>query len=162
MTRPPQTDTGGLADLSELIMKPLDEAGVSMLSSMVLRIEDSRQRSDVAEALRPILAIDESRAWATSAEQQRWQALVGGGQTALADGYKGRLTEYLANTSCARKWANGAVATGVARRALGQTFRGDVVALNDRLRSDSCPASKTVSARVMRDISSFAELHRGN
>ena len=162
MTKPPMPDQGGLADFSEVVMKPLDEAGVGMLSQVVDRIDEPRQRSDIAEALRPIAAIAESRSWAASAEQQRWQALVTGSQAALSESYRSRLTDYLGGTVCSRKWSNGAGATGVMRRALGQTFRGDVVALNDKLRSEACPASKSVSAKVLKEFSSYADLARSN
>jgi hypothetical protein len=58
---------------------------------------------------------------------------------------------------CSARWSNGSIATGIARRAIAQEFRGDVVAVYDALRIGSCPASKTTPEKVMRDLSSMAE-----
>lgn len=162
MTRPPLPEAAALADFSEIVMKPLDQATVGMLASQTAKVEDPRQRHDLIEALRPISAIDESRSWAASQEHQRWQGLISAAQAPLSDGYKGRITEFLGSTACSRKWSSGAVATGVARRALGQGFRGDVVVLNDKLRSDTCPAAKTMQSKILRDLTSFADLARGS
>ncbi len=162
MTKPPLADATGVADFSELVMRPLDEASVGMLTRVVARIDEPRQRSDVADALRPISAIAESRAWSASADQQRWQSFVSGSQGAASETYKGRLTDYLSGAICSRKWSNGSAATGVLRRALGRTFRGDVVALHDRIRSDTCPASKSVSSKIFKDFSSYVDLARTN
>ena len=41
---------------------------------------------------------------------------------------------------CSARWSNGAVATGIARRAVTAQFRGDVVAVYDSLKAQSCPA----------------------
>ena len=72
-----------------------------------------------------------------------------------------RLTDYLAKLQCKSRWSNGSVATGVARRAAEQRFRGDIVAIFDRLKADDCPASKTVSP-IFRDLGAAADLARGN
>jgi hypothetical protein len=62
---------------------------------------------------------------------------------------------------CRPRWSNGAVATGVARRAQRQEFRGDLVTVFDRLKEDACPASKTVLPKVMKDLSASADAVRG-
>jgi hypothetical protein len=61
---------------------------------------------------------------------------------------------------CSARWSNGSVATGVARRAVAQQFRGDVVALYDGLKSNTCPASAKMPSKVLRDLSSAAETAR--
>jgi hypothetical protein len=61
---------------------------------------------------------------------------------------------------CSARWSNGSIATGVARRAVAQEFRGDVVAVYDGLRTDACPASSKALPSVMRDLSSMAEWAR--
>ncbi len=160
MTRPPLTDQGGLADFSELVMKPLDEAGAGSLKRIAARIADGRQRGELAEALRPIAAVEESRSWAQSAEQRRWQALATGGEAALSDTYKGRITDYLGALACNRKWSSGAVATGVARRSMGQSFRGDPTAVLEKLRSEGCPASKSLLPKALRELVSYVDATR--
>ena len=61
---------------------------------------------------------------------------------------------------CSARWSNASVATGVARRALAQEFRGDVVGVYDELRTGTCPASAKMPAKVMRDLSAAAEQAR--
>lgn len=161
-TQPPQADTGGLADFSGLVMRPLDEAAAAMLTRVSARIDSPRLRDDLADSLAPVTNLAESRKWAASADQQRWQALVNGAQPALSEGYKVRITEYLGATACKGRLANGAMATGVIRRAQRQTFRGDVVAIFDKLRGDGCPGAKSVPPRVMREFTSVVELARNN
>lgn len=162
MTKPPLPDTSGLADFSELVMKPLDEDKAASLTRMVSRIQDRRLGGDIADALQPILAIGDSRAWAPGPEQQRWQSLVNGASGALADSYRARVTDFLGTTACSRKWANGAVATGIARRAMAQTFRGDAGALYDRIKADTCPASKEIAPKVLKDLGSYVDASHGN
>ena len=80
----------------------------------------------------------------------------------MQDSYKPRLTEHLAKLACKSRWSSGSVATGLARRAQGIEFKGDAIALFDRLRADECPASKTASRRVMRGLSTAVDIARGN
>ena len=80
---------------------------------------------------------------------------------AASDGYKAKLTDALVRLACRSKWSSGAVATGVVKRAVGAGFRGDVVAMHDRLSADTCPASKTVSRRALRELSAAADTAKG-
>jgi hypothetical protein len=61
---------------------------------------------------------------------------------------------------CSARWSNGAVATGIARRAVTAQFRGDVVTVYDSLRAPSCPASSQAMPKVMKDLSTAAETVR--
>ncbi|MCK9911284.1 hypothetical protein MXD81_19185, partial [Microbacteriaceae bacterium K1510] len=61
---------------------------------------------------------------------------------------------------CSARWSNGAIATGIARRAIAPQFRGDVVAIYDGLKAPSCPASNATPPKVMRELSSTAETVR--
>lgn len=162
MTKPPQADSSGLADLTELVIKPLDEVQVGLLQAMMSRIDNGPLKADITEAMAPLTDIAASRKWAQTPEQQAWLSLVNSAQPALSEGYKVRITDYLAKAICQARWSNGSVATGVARRAQGQGFRGDVAGLYERLRSDGCQAGKAVPSRIMRELSSFVDLSKAN
>jgi hypothetical protein len=170
MTLPPEWNPNGLTDMSEIAVKPLDAAGQADLKGRVAAIADGEVRARAAEAIAPLL--DAGRNWNGSAEQQRWQSWASAppfttGTLAsppapmpVIDTYKSDLTGYLIKAMCSTRWSNGAVATGVARRALAQQFRGDVVAVYDGLKSNQCPASAKMPSKVMRDLSSAAEAAR--
>jgi hypothetical protein len=62
---------------------------------------------------------------------------------------------------CRPRYAGGAVAAGVARRAMADGFKGDMPAIYDRLRAPDCAASSTVGARLLRDLATAADAARG-
>lgn len=158
MTVPPQWDTSGLADLSELVIKPLDASEQAGLKHAAARVPDPDLRARSEEALGPLTA--GSGAWSGAADQLRWQSWSGASPPPPADTYKSDLTSYLTKLMCSARWSNGAIATGIARRAVAQQFRGDVVAVYDGLRDGSCPASKQTPDKVMRELSASAEQAR--
>ena len=63
--------------------------------------------------------------WSASADGQAWGALLRASEAAMADGYRTRLAEHLGRLACRSRFADGAVAAGVARRASGPSFKGD-------------------------------------
>ncbi len=63
---------------------------------------------------------------------------------------------------CKPRWSNGSVATGIARRAQAQQFRGDLVAIYDRLKADALPGLEDHSPEDPEDLSAAADLARGN
>jgi len=162
MTRPPEADADGLADLSDVSMTTPGEADVSAIRSMLERVVSRRVRGRLSEEFQPMLDLSEMAKWSGSSEQSAWQTLSYTGTPLQSDAYKARLTEYLGKLSCRARWSNGSVATGVARRVQTRQFRGDLLAIYDRLKADDCPASKTVPAKVMKDLASAADLLRGN
>ena len=162
MTSPPLADTTGMSDLTDVTIRPLEEAELAVLTRALDRVENARLKGQIKDALAPVMNVAESRRWAGSNDLQAWQSLVTASIGGQSDGYRMRLTEYLGKAMCRPRWSNGSVATGIARRAQGQTFRGDLIALHDRLKADACPASKTVPKRVMRDLSSAADFARTN
>ena len=162
MTRPPENDAEGLADFSGLALKPIAETDVAAMKQMLERIISRRVRAHVAEAFAPLMNLAEGAKWAGTPEQVRWQSFTSVADPALPDTYKSRLTDYLARLQCKARWSNGSVATGIARRAQTQQFRGDLVTIYDRLKSDDCPASKMVPLKVLHDLGAAADLARGN
>ena len=91
-----------------------------------------------------------------------WQGFVrSSADAAAAEGSKTRLSEYLGRLMCRPRHASGAVAAGVARRAMAQGFKGDMLAIYDKLRSPDCPASAAMSPGLMRELATAADTARG-
>ncbi len=172
MTPPPEWNPAGLTDISEVAIKAPDEAQLAELKGKIQNIANDDVRVRAAEAVASLLG--GSTNWQGSAEQQRWQSLtnapapqpvttaaIPGLPPTPTDTYKTDLTSYLTKMMCSARWSNGSVATGVARRAVAQQFRGDVVAVYDGLKAKSCPAaSAQMPGKVMRELSSAAETAR--
>ncbi len=158
MTVPPEWDTSGLADLSELAIRPLDATEQATLKAAAERVPDADARQRSREMLAPLAA--SAKSWVGSADQLRWQSWSGASPPPPAATYKYDLTSYLTKLMCSARWTDGAIATGIARRAVAQQFRGDVVAVYDGLRSSSCPAGKQTPPKVMRELSASAEQAR--
>jgi uncharacterized protein YjbI with pentapeptide repeats len=132
-TLPPEWDASGLTDLSDFTIRPMDEAEQAALQRTVDRIGDDDMRARAKEAMAPLT--DAGANWTGSSDQQRWQSWAGASPPPPAANYKYDLTTYLTKLMCSTRWSNGSVATGIARRALAQEFRGDVIAVHDGLRT---------------------------
>jgi uncharacterized protein YjbI with pentapeptide repeats len=158
MTLPPQWDTTGLSDLSELAVRAPDEAERAALKSSLARITEEDVRARAMEAIGPMA--ETGGTWSTGVDQQRWQSWAGASPPPPALSYRVDLTNYLTKLMCSARWSNGSVATGIARRAMAQQFRGDVVAVYDGLKNKACPAATQAPAKVMRELSSAAETAR--
>jgi uncharacterized protein YjbI with pentapeptide repeats len=158
LTPPPVWDSTGLSDLTELAVRAPDEAERASVQKAMERITDEalRRRGDeVVGAL-----AEKDKTWSGTIDQQRWQSWVGASPVPPALNYRVDLTNYLTKLMCSARWSNGAIATGIARRAVSAQFRGDVVVVYDNLRSGSCPAAKEAPTKVMKDLSAAAETAR--
>jgi uncharacterized protein YjbI with pentapeptide repeats len=127
---PPAPDPSGLADYGQIVVRPLDDSEVSALRDTVQGIENGQVRRRVSEGLQSLLAPTDVRQWTQTPDAQRWAQFAT--QPAPAGDMKGPLTEYLKRLACRSRFADGSVAAGVVRRALGQAFRGDIVQINER------------------------------
>jgi uncharacterized protein YjbI with pentapeptide repeats len=157
-TVPPSQDGLTLADTAEIILRPPHDQDSPQLganarsdtATLAVRLGEDPARSGSASEL---------RAWGTSAEQQVWQSLAKPREASDADEYKSRLTGYLIRLMCQSRWANGAVAAGVAKRAMARGFKGDLEAIHARLKSATdCSASHKISPRLMQALDAAAEL----
>ena len=152
-----------MTDLADLAFTAPEEGHLNDFNQMLEKIADDRLRGQVKDSLSRLMAPDARRTWtAGSPDQQVWSSLVQSSAAGMGDGYKMRLTEYLVRIACKPRWSNGAVATGIAKRGLGVEFKGDLIALYDRLKADDCPASKTMSRRTLRALSTQVDITRGN
>jgi len=158
---PPQTDSENLFDLTGTTLTPITDANASDLKAAVERVMSRRVKARLGEQLAPLVNLPEAAKWMSSPEYGQWQSLVTAGTQMFPDYYKPRITDYLVRLQCRPRWSNGAVATGVARRAQRQEFRGDLVTVYDRLKDDACPAGKTVAPKTLKDLSAAADIARG-
>jgi uncharacterized protein YjbI with pentapeptide repeats len=162
LTRPPEADTSGLVDLTDLSIKPLGESDITQMKQLFSRSLSRSVKSQLKETMAPLLNLSQAEKWNNSPERARWQALTPLIDPAIPDGYETRLTEHLIALQCKPRWSNGSVATGIARRAQAQRFRGDLIAVYDGLKAPSCPASKSVPGDILRDLGAAADLARSN
>jgi uncharacterized protein YjbI with pentapeptide repeats len=158
LTQPPAWDSTGLTDLSELGVRPLDAGERAALASSLAHIVDANDRARAQDLAKQIA--DKDATWTGTVDQQRWQSWAGASPVPPALSYKTDITTYLTKLMCSGRWSNGAVATGIARRAMSPQFRGDAVFIYDSLKAPSCPASATAPPKVMRDLSATAETLR--
>ena len=156
-TTAPDRDAAQLADLGQLVLAPLEDAEVAKLNLLPGGLS-----TQARAALASVLTVDANRPWTDAADQQTWQALGTASATGAADNYRGRLTDHLVRLACSGRWRDGSLATGVARRALAREFKGDMPALYDRLKVEDCPASKTMTPRMLHRLAAAADQARGN
>jgi uncharacterized protein YjbI with pentapeptide repeats len=160
LTAPPDVDHVLLADLSELVPRALDEKDLAQFDRSLV-LASAQVRGELTETLAPIRASGSAKPWAGAADQQAWQALGTASATGLGDNYKVRLTDHLVRLACKPRWADGAVATGVVRRALGRDFKGDMPAIHDRFKASDCPGAKLVPPRLLSRLAIAADAARG-
>jgi uncharacterized protein YjbI with pentapeptide repeats len=150
-----------LADMAQIVLQqPAEEEWVALTASLA-RLEDPPLAVRLGDAIGRLSDAAQNGAWNGSPEQQLWLGLAKAADGLGADDYKGRLTDYLARLMCRARFADGAVAAGIARRAMAPAFRGDMPALYVRLKSSECAASPAMPPRLMRELAAAAEAARG-
>ena len=154
---PPGADAP-LADLANIVMKlpGKDDLEVLKVAAASTEAAPAGERTNGLTGLLKDLGVD----WAESADGQAWAGLLRASEAAMAEGYKARLGEHLARMACRSRFGDGAVAAGLVRRALAQSFKGDAAALYDRLKAADCPAAKALPAPILRDLAAAVEATR--
>ena len=142
-------------------LSPPNDADLAALKAAIAGIETGPLQERLGELLGPLTGGARDGAWAKSPDGQAWASLLRASETAMAENYKVRLTEFLARLACRPRFADGPVASGVARRAMAQNFKGDLAAFYDRLKAADCPVSAAIPPRLMRDLASAADIARG-
>ena len=160
-TLPPSGEAPPFADMAQVILQPPSEDELTALGASLAQLENGPLKARLADGLARLSDAAQNSAWSTSSDQQLWQGLAKSSEAANADGYKGRLTEYLVRLMCRSRFATGAVATGVARRAMAPGFQGDMPALYVRLRGTDCAATPAMSPHLMRELAAAADAVRG-
>lgn len=160
-TTPPLRESLALADLSGIVVRPVDAEEAKIIRGWTEKIEGERVKRQVLEAVDPLFNNAESGRWGNTPERQIWQSYATMTQTAQQESYTKDLTEHLMNLMCKSRYSNGAIATGVAQRAQGAMFRGNLPAIYDRLRTRDCPAAANMSPRLMQRLSTTVDLAIG-
>jgi uncharacterized protein YjbI with pentapeptide repeats len=142
---PPAADMVDLADLANIVMRSPDKEEIEALKTVAADLLKQPPGGD----------------WGVTADGQAWGALLRASEAAMADSYSARLAERLGRLACRSRFADGAVAAGVAGRAARQGFKGDQAAVYDRLKAADCPASRTVPARLLLDLAVAVEAKKG-
>ena len=162
MTNPPSEGALTLADLSNLQLAPPNDGERAAVERVLNKMTSAGTRRLVGEALAPLLDPKAAQAWKTSNELAKWRGMLNQSSAGAADlAFSAQLTEFLAQAMCRPRWAMGSVATGIARRAQSDLFRGDMRTIHARLTNGSCPASKGVIPRVMQDLTAAVDVRRG-
>jgi uncharacterized protein YjbI with pentapeptide repeats len=159
-TTPPGGENAAFADMAQIRIQPPSAQDLAAMKAAIERLEGGTLQARLDDGLAPLMDPARNAAWA-AAEQQQWQGFTSSSDPAGADGYKSRLTDYLMRLICRTRFANGAVATGVARRAMAPGFKGDMLAIHDKLKAADCPASAAMDARTMRNLAIAADATRG-
>jgi len=170
ITRPPESGSSSLADLSGLQIKPIGNDEKQALTAALDDIGSSTLREQVYRLVAPLLADEAQGSWRSSPEIAQWNSLLAsatGGSVpqarpvspvafpdpnAARESYKAEITAHLNDLVCRMRWQNGSVATGVILRALSPQFRGDVVSIYSWLTREECRAAKAVPADVFREF----------
>ncbi len=160
-TLPPGGEAPTVADMAQIALQPPVEDDLVGLGASLAQLDNGPLKARLADGVARLSDAAQNSAWAASTDQQTWQGLAKASETANADGYKGRVTEYLARLMCRPRFADGAVAAGVARRAMAPGFQGDMPALYVRLRGTDCAATAAVSPRLLREFATAADAARG-
>ena len=160
-TAPPASEQAALADLTGIVLRPPRDQELAQLNASSRTDDASRQARLAEDPGRPGSAL-ESKTWAASAEQLGWQSLAKPRTANDAEQFKSRLTGYLIRLMCLSRWADGAVAAGIARRAMAPGFSGDLAAIHERLKSAECPASPNIGPRLMHELGVAVELARAS
>ena len=175
MTQPPDASKVELADFEGLKIEPLAPAARNQLQSVLSKIGSKKLRDRVTEALSRLLDEPTMMSWSGTAQYQSWRQLVssarlGGaavpapqpatGVTVAGTYYEQQLTEHLETMICRIRWINGAVATGVALRAIAPQFRGDLSVIDERMSDAECVAAQGVPSRVASELRIAADRAR--
>jgi hypothetical protein len=99
----------------------------------IFAIEDPRLRDNVSDAVRALIDVPKSEAWGETEDARFWRSLETIGRPGVAGDYATELTAYLETLACQGRWSDGAVAEGIARRAISERFTGNVARLQQRL-----------------------------
>ena len=162
MAQPPESDGENLADLSNLVIRPMEKKDEDALKKGISEMKDPVLKARIQEAVAPLLKKAESSAWANGAEYARWIELKDASPVPGSEVYSGTLTSHLSDQMCKARYSDGALATGVARRASDAEFRGDRILVHDRMQTERCAAFGKIEPTVLKDFTTVTDQSRVN
>jgi uncharacterized protein YjbI with pentapeptide repeats len=157
MTLPPKSDQMKLTDLSRIEVRPLDDRERVALKHTVSGIASKQLRQNVTESLAKIMNPKRSEAWRNSNNAHIWSSLRTIERPGVIASYGAELTQHLTRITCRAKWPNGAVADGIARRALNSNFVADVRQFYASVSDSSCVGGLNLSAGTKAALASAVE-----
>ncbi len=160
-TAPPGGENAAFADMTQIKAQPPTPEDLAAMKAGIDGLQDPALHARLGDGMVSLMDAARNAAWATSAEHQLWQGFVTATDPAGPDAYKARLTDYLMRLMCRTRFADGAVAAGVARRAMAPGFKGDLPLVYDKLKAADCPAASAMSARLMRELAIATDTARG-
>jgi uncharacterized protein YjbI with pentapeptide repeats len=160
-TSPPARDMAELADLADVRVRPPEDGELNVLKSTIAALGDPLLRVRLTETLAAVFDNVSAERWRGTPDASAWQALSAAHNRTEGEPYRSQLTAFLGNLGCRPRWSSGSVATGIAQRISATRFKGNGDVLFARLSSPDCAASKSLSPKVMRDMSAAIDEQRG-
>ena len=158
MTLPPKSDQLKLADLGAINVVPMSENDRNLLKGTVGQISDPQLRRNVRDSLAKLLAVKQRTSWQQSNNAQIWQSLQTIERPGIVTEFASELTAHLIDLACKARWSNGSVAEGIARRALGRRFEGDLRTLFTSLTTNtSCVGGRALDADLKLSLQTAVE-----
>ncbi|MEO1544441.1 MAG: pentapeptide repeat-containing protein [Pseudomonadota bacterium] len=178
---PPETDETKLADMGGLNLDAPTDAELVSLKTAINRLQNARISDQVLMTLSGVLG-DDGQSWTGSPEQRSWSTMAArnsGSQSSLVSpvglpgglgqssglsdesvqpvAYSAALTSYLTKLMCRARWSDGSVASGIALRARGPAFKGDLKEIYQSLTNSDCPAGQQLPAGQLLEMSAAAD-----
>ena len=155
-TVPPAGEAVALADIANIVLKPLGKDDIEALRALAAGVEASLPAGERTAGLEGLLKELGDGGWTGSAEAQTWTGLLRASEATMAEGFRFRLAEHLGRMACRPRFADGTVAAGVVRRATAPAFKGDPVAIAERLKAADCAVSKTLPPLALLELAAAA------
>ncbi len=150
---PPAPDDTRLMDTSSLKIDPPGAGDLAVLEAATQSLPEGRLKQSLVELLYALRA-PKAQEWANSTDAERWrdyQVINGGTQNAA------NLSRNLVSLGCQVRWSDGAVASGLAQRALTRAFKGNVDTIYRGFRSERCSASGTIGTPLLMALATLVE-----
>jgi uncharacterized protein YjbI with pentapeptide repeats len=160
-TVPPAGDAVALADIANIALKAPGKDDIEALKALVASVEAALPAGERTTPLGGLLKDLEEGGWMGSADGQTWAGLLRSSEAAMAEGFRFRLADHLGRTACRPRFADASVAAGIIRRATAPGFKGDPIAVADRLKATDCAVSKVLSPLAVLELAAAAEGARG-
>ena len=154
---PPLESGARLADLTRIVIKAPSDVEVGFLKAALASLDSGRIKDGVRTRIGPLTDAAGDGTWPTEPDGLTWAKLVRDGEEAGTEAYRNTLTSHLADLACRAAFADGAVASGIAKRGVRQGFKGDSKALYARLTARECPAAGAVGQQALRSLAASAE-----
>ena len=161
-TVPPAGEAVALADIANVALKAPGKDDIEALKALVASVEAAALPAGERTAgLGGLLKELGEGGWMGSADGQTWAGLLRASEAAMAEGFRFRLAEHLGRMACRPRFADAAVAAGVVRRATAPAFKGDPIAVADRLKAADCAAAKALPPLALLELAAAAEGAKG-